>query len=283
MAFFTNQAQLRYGNEVANSNITVGEIQEVLAVTKTAVKRTYRQGDTITYIISIVNSGTTEYTGLTLTDDLGRYAFGEGERTPLDYVAGTIHYYRNGVIQTAPTVEARPPLVITGISVPAGGNATIVYETRLNAYAPLRIESEITNVVTVSGTCITGITATETISAVAEPILSITKSVSPVPVTECGRLTYTFVIQNTGNVPADPTTEVIVTDTFDPILRDLTVTFNGTAWTDPTNYTYDETTGAFATVLGEVTVLAATYTQDPETGEWTTSPGVSTLIVTGTI
>lgn len=283
MAFFTNQAQLRYGNEVANSNITVGEIQEVLAVTKTAVKRTYRQGDTITYIISIVNSGTTEYTGLTLTDDLGRYAFGEGERTPLDYVAGTIHYYRNGVIQTAPTVEAGPPVVITGISVPAGGNATIVYETRLNAYAPLRIESEITNVVTVSGTCITGITATETISAVAEPILSITKSVSPVPVTECGRLTYTFVIQNTGNVPADPTTEVIVTDTFDPILRDLTVTFNGTAWTDPTNYTYDETTGAFATVLGEVTVPAATYTQDPETGEWTTSPGVSTLIVTGTI
>lgn len=283
MAFFTNQAQLRYGNEVANSNITVGEIQEVLAVTKTAVKRTYRQDDTVTYIISIVNSGTTEYTGLTLTDDLGRYAFGEEERTPLDYVAGTIHYYRNGVIQTAPTVEAGPALVITGISVPAGGNATIVYETRLNAYAPLRIESEITNVVTVSGTCITGITATETISAVAEPILSITKSVSPVPVTECGRLTYTFVIQNTGNVPADPTTGVIVTDTFDPILRDLTVTFNGTAWTDPTNYTYDETTGAFATVLGEVTVPAATYTQDPETGEWTTSPGVSTLIVTGTI
>lgn len=283
MAFFTNQAQLRYGNEVANSNITVGEIQEVLAVTKTAVKRTYRQDDTVTYIISIVNSGTTEYTGLTLTDDLGRYAFGEEERTPLDYIAGTIHYYRNGVIQTAPTVEAGPPLVITGISVPAGGNAAIVYETRLNAYAPLRIESEITNVVTVSGTCITGITATETISAVAEPILSITKSVSPVPVTECGRLTYTFVIQNTGNVPADPTTGVIVTDTFDPILRDLTVTFNGTAWTDPTNYTYDETTGAFATVLGEVTVPAATYTQDPETGEWTTSPGVSTLIVTGTI
>lgn len=283
MAFFTNQAQLRYGNEVANSNITVGEIQEVLAVTKTAVKRTYRQDDTVTYIISIVNSGITEYTGLTLTDDLGRYAFGEGERTPLDYIAGTIHYYRNGIIQTAPTVEAGPPLVITGISVPAGGNAAIVYETRLNAYAPLRIESEITNVVTVSGTCITGITATETISAVAEPILSITKSVSPVPVTECGRLTYTFVIQNTGNVPADPATGVIVTDTFDPILRDLTVTFNGTAWTDPTNYTYDETTGAFATVLGEVTVPAATYTQDPETGEWTTSPGVSTLIVTGTI
>ncbi|MFR5731479.1 MAG: hypothetical protein ACLUD2_05520 [Clostridium sp.] len=75
MAFFTNQAQLRYGNEVANSNITVGEIQEVLSVTKSAVKQTYRQHDTVTYIINIVNAGTAEYTGLTMTDDLGRYAF----------------------------------------------------------------------------------------------------------------------------------------------------------------------------------------------------------------
>lgn len=283
MAFFTNQAQLRYGNEITNSNITVGEIQEVLTVTKTAVKETYRQGGTVTYIISIVNAGTAEYTGLTLSDDLGTYAFGTTTRTPLDYSAGTIRYYQNGVLQTAPTVEAGPPLTITGVNVPAGGNATIVYETRLNAYAPLQLEAEITNVVTVSGTCVSGITASETVSAVAEPVLSITKSVSPVPVTECGRLTYTFVIQNTGNVPADSTTEVSVTDTFDPVLRNLTVTFNGTAWTAPTNYTYNETTGMFRTVPGAVTVPAATYTQNSETGEWGTSSGVSTLIVTGTI
>ena len=283
MAFFTNQAQLRYGNEIANSNITVGEIQEVLTVTKTAVKETYRQGGTVTYIISIVNAGTAEYTGLTLSDDLGTYAFGTTTRTPLDYSAGTIRYYQNGVLQTAPTVEAGPPLTITGVNVPAGGNATIVYETRLNAYAPLQLEAEITNVVTVSGTCVSGITASETVSAVAEPVLSITKSVNPVPVTECGRLTYTFVIQNTGNVPADSTTEVSVTDTFDPVLRNLTVTFNGTAWSDPTNYTYNETTGMFRTVPGAVTVPAATYTQNSETGEWSTSSGVSTLIVTGTI
>ena len=79
MAFFTNQAQLRYGNEVANSNITVGEIQEVLSVTKSAVKRTYRQHDTVTYIINIVNAGTAEYAGLTMSDDLGRYTL-EKER-----------------------------------------------------------------------------------------------------------------------------------------------------------------------------------------------------------
>ena len=56
MAQFTNQAQLRYGNSVTNSNIAVGEILEVLSISKTAVKNTYRPGGTITYIISIVNS-----------------------------------------------------------------------------------------------------------------------------------------------------------------------------------------------------------------------------------
>ena len=283
MAFFTNQAQLRYGNEITNSNITVGEIQEVLTVTKTAVKETYRQGGTVTYIISIVNAGTAEYTGLTLSDDLGTYAFGTTTRTPLDYSAGTIRYYQNGVLQTAPTVEAGPPLTITGVNVPAGGNATIVYETRLNAYAPLQLEAEITNVVTVSGTCVSGITASETVSAVAEPVLSITKSVSPVPVTECGRLTYTFVIQNTGNVPADSTTEVSVTDTFDPVLRNLTVTFNGSTWTEGEDYTYDKTTGTFATGAGKVTVPAATFTVNETTGEWSSNPGFSTLTITGTV
>lgn len=37
MAQFTNQAQLRYGNSVTNSNIAIGEILEVLSVSKTAV------------------------------------------------------------------------------------------------------------------------------------------------------------------------------------------------------------------------------------------------------
>lgn len=283
MAFFTNQAQLRYGNEVTNSNITVGEIREVLCITKRAVTKTYGQGDTITYIVSIINSGSTGLTGLTLTDDLGKYAFGSGHLVPMDYVHGTILFYINGTLQPAPTVSAGPPLVITGLSVPAGGNATIIYETKLNSFAPPRLKSEITNTVTLSGGCITTITASETICAASCPDLTITKSVCPVPVTECGRLTYTFLIQNSGNMAADHTIGAEVTDTFDPILKNLTVTFNGAAWSAPSNYTYSETTGIFATVPGKITVPAATYTQNPETGVWIITPGVSTLVVSGTI
>ena len=74
-----------------------------------------------------------------------------------------------------------------------------------------------------------------------------------------------------------------MTDTFDPILSGLTVTFNGAAWAPTTNYTYNAATGAFATVAGQITVPAATYTQNAATGEWSTTPGVSTLTVTGTV
>lgn len=283
MARFTNQAQLRYGNSVANSNIAVGEILEVLSATKTAVRSTYGQNDTITYIISIVNSGTTAFNNITLTDNLGAYAFDTTTVTPLTYVEGTVKYYVNGVVQTAPAVTAGPPLAITGINIPAGGNATIIYEAEVNQYAPLATNAIITNTAVISGGGVTPITVTETVTSENEPILIITKSVSPVPVTENGTLTYTFLIQNIGNAAADAATNVVVTDTFDPILTNLTATFNGTAWTAGTNYTYDETTGAFASVAGQITVPAATYAQDPTTGAWIVNPGVSTLVITGTV
>lgn len=283
MAQFTNQAQLRYGNSVTNSNIAVGEILEVLSVTKTAVRSTYNQNDAITYLISIVNSGTTPVTALTLSDDLGAYTFGTGTLTPLTYLADTAKYYVNGILQTAPAVTAGPPLTISGLNVPAGGNLLIVYDAAMNQFAPLSADSTIENTVTVNGTGITAITAQETITAAATPLLTITKSISPVPVTENGTLTYTFLIQNDGNTAAAAADSLVVTDTFNPILSNLAVTFNNTALTLNDDYTYNETTGEFATVAGRITVPAASYMQDPNTGEWLITPGTSTLKITGTV
>lgn len=286
MAQFTNQAQLAYGNSITNSNIAVGEILEVLSATKTAVRSSYTQNDTVTYIVSVVNSGTLPFSGLVLTDDLGAYTFGTTTTTtltPLTYVTGTARYYVNGVLQTTPTVTAGPPLVISGITIPAGGNAIIIYEAETNQYAPLALESTITNTAVLSGTGVTPVTVSAVISTESEPLLSITKSVSPVPVSENGTLTYTFVIQNSGNTAADEAEAAVITDVFDPILSNLTVTFNGTTWTEGVHYTYDETTGTFATVAGQVTVPAAAFTQDETTGIWLTTPGVSTLIISGTV
>lgn len=284
MAAFYNQATLTYNGQSTTSNITVGEIRQTLSVTKTAVGDSYTPGDRITYVVSIVNTGATAFNGLTLTDNLGEYTFGEETRVPLDYVEGSALYYVNGVLQAAPTVEAGPPLVFTGINVPAGGNATIVYDADVNEFAPIGLEGFITNTVTVSGGGLSAdVVAQETVNANTEPSLTITKSLDPVVVPENGQLTYTFMIQNTGSNPVNAGDNAVLTDVFDPVLTITAVTFNGEAWTEPANYTYNETTGEFATVPGQITVPAATVTQDPTTGAWSVTPGVSVLTVTGTI
>ena len=284
MAQFTNQAQLTYNNTVTNSNVAVGEILEVLSATKTAVGNTYGpQDNRVTYIISIINSGTTEFSNITVTDNLGSYTAGAVTVVPLTYRTGTVRYYINGVLQNTPAVTPESPLTISGISIPAGGNATIVYEADINQYAPLATGSTIENTVTITSPGITPITASETIAVETEPVLSITKTISPVPVTENGTLTYTFLIQNTGNTAATAEDLAAITDTFNPILNNLTVTFNGDTWAETTNYTYDPATGLFSTVAGQITVPAAAYTQDAATGVWSVIPGTSTLVITGTL
>lgn len=282
MATFYNQATLSYSGGVVNSNITTGEIIEVLSASKTAVVNEYSQGSDVTYVINIVNSGATAFTGLTVTDDLGAYTFGTETLRPLDYVDGSLNYFINGVIQPTPTVTSGNELVISGVNVPAGGVVTLIYTARVNNFAPPSVGGEIVNTAVVSGGGITDITVTETVTAEVEPLLTITKSVSPSTVAENGQITYTFVIQNIGNTAATATDNVVVTDTFDPILSGLSVTYNGTAWASPDNYTYDETTGQFATVLGEITVPEATYAQDAA-GNWVIDPGVAVITVTGTI
>ena len=274
MATFFNQATLTYNGTSVNSNIVTGELVEVLSATKTALTGDYTTGDVVSYAVNIVNTGTTAFTGLTVTDDLGAYTFGDTTLVPLSYIDGSIRFFVNGDPTAPPTVTAGPPLTISGITVPAGGNATVIYSARVNEFAPLGADGVITNTATVTGGGIS-----EDITAEA----TIPSATGVSTVADNGRLTYTFVIQNTGSEPATVDDDLTVTDTFDPIIDITAVSFNGTAWTEGTNYTYDETTGAFATVPGQITVPAATYTQDPATGAFIINPGTVTLTVTGTI
>ena len=283
MATFYNQATLNYNNTTTTSNITTGEIVDSLTATKTALVPTYTSGDNVTYVISIVNSGTTDYTGLTVTDNLGAYTYNTSTVYPLTYTPDSIRYYINGALQATPTIGATRPLTLTGISVPAGGNTTIVYETTANNFAPPAAASTITNTVTITGTGITEpVTATETVTVLAAPMLNISKSLSPTTINGNGQITYTFIIQNMGNTAAAATDNATIIDTFTPALSNITVTYNGDTMPVTTFYTYNETTGLFQTVPGQITVPAATFTQST-TGEYTVTPGISTVTVTGTI
>lgn len=285
MATFTNQATLSFSGGTVNSNIATGNLIETLSLTKTPVLATYEPNDNVTYVLNLINSGGTALTNLTLTDNLGLYQTTAGTNVyPLTYTAGSIKYYVNGVLQTAPTVTAGPPLTITGITIPANSNAAIVYSADVNEFAPLAAASAISNEVTVTGAGITTpVTADASVTAASAPTLNIIKTVDPVNVTQNSRVTYTFRIQNTGNTPVIATDNAVIRDVFNPILSDIAVTFNSAAWTATTNYTYNTATGLFETVAGQITVPAATYTQDPATGIVTITPGESVLTVTGTI
>ena len=287
MAIFQNQATITLGGVTRASNITVGEIVEAVTLEKTATPATYTQGSRITYVVNIQNTGESALTGLTVTDDLGAYTTGSAPEkqitvVPLTYVDGSVLLFTNGVEGTAPQVTAGTDLTFTGIDVPAGGTVTLVYLADTNEYAPLGAGGEIVNTATVTGTGVTGeVSDTALITAQSAADLSIIKSVSPTLVAENSRVTYTFEVQNTGAAVAAGDGAVI-NDTFSPILTDLVVTLDGVTLTAD-QYTYDVTTGEFATVSGVLAIPGGTATQDPDTGVWTVDPGTATLTVSGII
>ena len=283
MAVFTNFATLSYNGITRNSNTVTGEIVETVAVEKTAVSTAYSAGDTLSYAVSLVNSGPTDVSGLTVTDDLGAYELDGATLYPLSYVDGTVRFIVNGELQAAPAVTAGPPLVFTGIDIPAGGSAVLIYEADVTGFAPLAPESEIINTVTVTGGGVSvPLTASAAVGTQDSADLMISKALSPAVVPSNGELTYSFELTNTGNSEAGAADEVIVSDDFDPILSNIAVSFNGAAWTRGVQYSYNETTGAFATLPGQITVPAAAYTQNAD-GTWTVEPGTATLTVSGTI
>ena len=284
MAVFYNQATLTYNNMVTNSNIVTGEILETLSATKTAIPATYRPGDDVTYVVNLINTGSSPVNDVTMTDDLGGFAVNGRTAYPLTYEPGTATYFVNGTQQNAAAPAAVAPLTLSGITVPAGGTATIVYRAQVSPFADPGAAGTVVNTATFTGAGLTQpVLAAATITASEEPLLSIIKSVTPTAVAENGTLTYTFQIRNEGSTPADAGDNVSITDTFTPILSNIAVTYNGTPWTAPANYTYDQATGTFTTVPGQITVPTATFTQNADTGEYTSVPGTATITVTGTV
>ena len=197
MAIFSNQATLTYNGSSTNSNIAYGEILDVLAVTKTAIEGSYAPGETVTYAVTLRNTGSAALSGLTVTDNLGGYDFNGTTVYPLSYTDGTAAQFTNGAPQAAPAVTAGPPLVFTGITVPAGGDVVLIYQAQVTAFADPSAEGTIDNTVTVTGDGLSApITSTETVPAGNAPALTISKSITPAQVVDNDRVTYTFVIQN---------------------------------------------------------------------------------------
>lgn len=279
MAEFTNQATLSYGSYTARSNVTVGELRDALELTKEPVMDRYREGDVLTYVINLVNSETTDFTNVTVTDDMGAYTIGAQSYLPLLYQSGTLRYFVNGVSTPIGEPTIVGPLTITGITVPANGNVTLVYAAEVSRYAPLNAGGTITNTATASSNELAA-TASDTaeVEVAEEALLSISKSMNKSAVRENDQLTYTFIIQNRGNSEATAGYNVSVRDELNPPLKNLTATLDGAPFTA---FTY--TGNVFTTTPGAIIVPAGTPSQDPSTGIWTIDPGTAVLTITGTV
>ncbi len=284
MATFSNRATLSYGGRTTNSNTVTGEIADAVTAEKTALSLSYRPAQRIPFVIRVQNGGLSPFTLVSVSDDLGAYPHNGTLFVPLAYVEGSLRLYINGLPSALPTVSAGPPLTVQDLTVPAMSTALLFYETEVTSYAPMGDGASITNTATISGCGIPApLSVSATLSVSDAPFLVLSKSLCPLSVRENSQLTYTFVVQNIGASPALSEENITVTDVLSPVLSNLTVTYNDTLWQCGVEYTYDEESGLFASLSGQITVPGATFSQNPVTGTFDMTPGVATLRITGTV
>ena len=189
------------------SNITTINVREEngLLIEKTAQVSTYAPGSIITYVLDIENTGTNNFTGVRITDDLS----GQGY---LYYVLGSAILYYNGEAQS-PQIVSTDPLVFTLPPLASGESMVLSYSAQVSFSLPQSI-NYITNTAngigyTTSGEV--GGSGSAIIHRSEAANLSITKSSSENQVNVGESFNYYITLNNSGDTVANVNS---ITDSF---------------------------------------------------------------------
>lgn len=288
----TNYATLDYQNgnerERVTSNVAQTTLQQMLGITKDAYSATYRRADTLTYVVQITSAGESP-TSVTVEDNLGTFTENGVSYTPLDYesyllyVGQTLNPETGGVSVTVEELSGRVRFVFGNLPNPFPG-LTLIMQMKVNDFAA--VDPQGVGITNTTGLWVSGQeVASDEATVLAEEYadLRILKSMTPDPVNEGGRLTYTFAICNYGT--SSPT-QVTLRDQFSPAPEiPLTVTVDGVA---VDAFDYNRETGLF--VLGSEAVEPyalvlppATFERDPVTGMVTVNASRIIVTVSGII
>lgn len=292
MATFSNIASLSFNGNITNSNLVTGEILEDVMVSKIHVNPNYFTGDDITYAVTIRNMTDQPLTGITLTDDLGRYTYEGEDLYPLEFLPFSVKVFNDNVQTMDFGVSQTKPLTVNGLTVSAAGTTMVLYTAKVTRFAPVTFGSRITNTATVDYSLSNAqASASSTIFPRPTTELAIRKSMEPRVIGADRSITYRFEIENSGTLPTNMLTEterrcndsdLQVIDTFQPKLTLSSVTLNGQTLVKNQDFYYDSTNGKFVTLPGRVVVPAATFRR-AEDGTVIVEPGKVVLIIKGTL
>lgn len=276
-----NFATLTYNSgedtAAATSNVVSTNFLDSAAISaeKFSANTTWRPAENITYFVTVTNTGTQPLENVTVTDDLG----GE-EDTPMFYVQGSARTVDGATVTEVTPIGTNPLVIPVAEILLPGESIFVIYVARVNATIADEVQS-IINTATAQGEnsgCGSD-TATDesSVSLVREDFaqVDILKAVDKA-VVSCGEtLTYTFTIENSGNIPA---TNVVITDVLPAgfEITDIRSVTNGVT----TVYTGDDYTVGADNTLILPTAPAVTITVPARTAQ---GNGVTVVIVTGTV
>lgn len=192
---FSGEENFKVSN--INDCIVTLKNENELQVTKSVQNETFNVGDTISFIVTIKNTGVGYFSGLRVLDNFGGVDY-------IEYVSGSGAIYKNGSIEKPETISC-VPLVFSLTPLLPNESVILTYLCKVRNNIPLSVQNINSSVE------VTGYTNNSTITNVASVIinraktaeLKIVKSASTTSVVSGEIFSYYLTIENEGLVDAE--------------------------------------------------------------------------------